>query len=179
MTMQITRLILLWLVGTASSSPGELVPDSIQSCNETRLTPITSFEGRWQVQSREPNRTPARVRAGTATVTNVAGGCALEERLQFHDGYEEVRIWAFDEGEDKWQLALVDSEHGNLVVMSGHADTEGVEFITTHQRRDRLLVDRVSLRRTEAGWHMQIETALCYGAPWRLLQAITYTPEPG
>jgi hypothetical protein len=41
----------------------------------------------------------------------------------------------------------VDSEHGNLVVMVGHTVPNGLEFISTHQRADRLLVDRVSLLR--------------------------------
>jgi len=69
----------------------------------------------------------------------------------------------------------VDSEHGNVVVMEGHSVADGLEFISTHQRSDRLLVDRVSMRRTESGWLLRTETASAYGAPWRLLQEITYT----
>jgi hypothetical protein len=68
----------------------------------------------------------------------------------------------------------VDSEHGNLVVMVGHTVPNGLEFISTHQRADRLLVDRVSLLRAFSGWIQRTETAAGYGEPWRLLQEISY-----
>lgn len=151
---------------------------SVASCDPTRLADVAFLVGRWQVQSDEPAVPTPRQRTGTATVQAIAGGCALQENLRLDDGFEEVRILAFDERDGTWQFALVDSEHGNLVTLTGHATQNGLEFISTHQRPDRLLVDRVLLQREPTGWGMRVETAPGYGAAWRLLQESTYTKQP-
>jgi hypothetical protein len=111
-------------------------------------------------------------------VTAIAGGCALRQELRLDDDYEETRILAFDERGRAWQLAIVDSEHGNIVFMQGHAVEDGLDFVSTHQRPNALLIDRVAIRRTSTGWLMRAETASGYGAPWRVVQELTYTRAP-
>lgn len=148
------------------------------TCDSARLAAVEFFRGSWLVRSYEPARTPNPLRTGVATVSAIAGRCAFQEQLRLDNGFEEVRILAFDHRSSTWQLVIVDSEHGNIVSMRGHLAQDGLEFISTHQRTDRLLVDRVYIRRTDTGWVWRTETALGYGAPWRLIQEITYTQNP-
>ena len=170
----IAYILLALLAVQVSPAVLELAQPAI-ACDSTRLAAVEFLRGRWQVRSREPSRSPPRERTGTAVVTAIAGRCALQENLTLGESYEETRLLAFDERSGTWQLAVVDGEHGNLVVMTGHAVEKGLEFISTHQRSNTVLVDRVSLTRTSDGWIMQTETASGYGAPWRLLQELAYT----
>ena len=73
------------------------------------------------MRSNEPAGKSTRELTGVATVTAIAGGCAFQVDLRFGDDYEEVRILAFDDRSSAWQLVVVDSEHGNIVVMRGHS----------------------------------------------------------
>lgn len=145
------------------------------ACDSTALAGVAFLRGSWHVRSHEPARTPPRERTGVARVSVIAGGCALREDLRLGDDYEETRILAFDEREGAWQLAIVDSEHGNIISLQGHAVEDGLDFVSTHQRPDGLLIDRVAIRRTSTGWLVRIESAGGYGAPWRALQEIVYT----
>lgn len=170
--MHLHILVSLSLMSAPASSPHLNL--AATACDSVRLAQADFLRGRWLVRSREPARSPARERVGESTVARIAGQCAFQETLRMGDDYEEIRLLAFDERGGRWQLAIVDSEHGNLVVMVGHNVPDGLEFISTHQRADRLLVDRVSLHRTESGWVQRTETAAGYGEPWRLLQEISY-----
>ena len=174
--MTLALLVASLFLGTGSIAEGG--NDQVAACDSTRLAALASLQGTWRVRSLEPARTPPRDRTGTATVTVIAGGCALREDLLLGSDYQETRILALDERAGAWQLMVIDSEHGNIVLLQGHEVANGLDFITTHQRADRLLIDRVSLRRIATGWRSRIETAAGYGAPWRLLQETTYTRDP-
>ena len=102
----------------------------------------------------------------------------MREDLHLGSDYQETRVLAFDERGGAWQLMVVDSEHGNIVLLRGHEVANGLDFFSTHQRADRLLIDRLSFRRIATGWRSRVETASGYGAPWRLLQEITYSRDP-
>lgn len=170
----ITALFLGLVIGSVAPGPRD-TETPVAACDTTRVAPVAFLRGDWHVRSDEPARTPPRQRHGTATVTIIAGGCALHEALRLADGYEETRLLAFDERSGGWQLAIVDSDHGNIVSMRGHAVEDGLDFISTHQRPSGLLIDRVAIRGTATGWLMRTETARGYGAPWRVLQEIHYT----
>lgn len=163
------------LLVTGALWPGVGDPPPAAQCDPARLAEVDFLRGEWMVESVEPG-TPPRERSGVAIVSRIAAGCALQERLRLDDGYEAVRILAFDDRSETWQLALVDAAHGNIVFLTGHRVETGLEFITTHQRSSALLVDRVSVLRAEAGWSMRIESARGYGEPWRLLHEIRYAP---
>lgn len=170
-------LLLAWV--TAGGLPLVQVEEPpALACDSTALAAVAFLRGSWQVRSQEPARTPPRERSGTAHVSEIAGGCAFREELRLGEDYEETRILAFDEREGAWQLVIVDSEHGNIISLRGHAVENGLDFISTHQRPDGLLVDRVAIRRTATGWLLRIETAAGYGTPWRVLQELTYTRQP-
>jgi hypothetical protein len=165
--------VALLFVRVASTTPDRT--ESIVACDSTRLAAVASMRGTWHVRSVDSGATPPLERTGTANVAVIAGGCALRQDLQLGSDYHETRILAFDERGGAWQLVIVDSDHGNIVSLRGHEVTNGLDFISTHQRADRLLIDRVSIRSTPSGWLMRTETASGYGAPWRLLQEITYS----
>jgi hypothetical protein len=149
----------------------------VVACDSTRLAGVAFLQGEWRVRSLEPGRTPPRERTGSATISRIAGGSALHEDLYLGSDYQETRILAFDERGGAWQLMVIDSHHGHIVLLRGHEVANGFDFISTHQRADRLLIDRVSFRRIATGWQSRIETAPGYGEPWRLLQETTYTRE--
>lgn len=170
--------LLVALLFPSTAFPLNSAFEPLVACDSTRLAALASFKGDWRVRSVEPELAPQRERTGTATISAIAGGCALREDLQLSDEYHEMRILAFDDRGGAWQLMVIDSEHGNMVLMHGHQVADGLEFISTQQRPDRLLIDRVSFRRVPTGWRSRIETAAGYGAPWRLLREITYTRVP-
>lgn len=147
---------------------------STEQCDAARFAEVEFLVGEWIVHSVEPG-TPPRERSGVATLSPILGGCAFQEVLHLDDGYQELRILAFDESAGTWQLGLVDNGHGNILLLRGHRVRDGLEFITTHQRSSALLIDRVSIRRMEGGWLMRIESADGYSEPWRLIQELRYT----
>lgn len=171
-------LLLAAMLAGAQPDAGPADDQRETACDSARLAAVGFLRGSWLVRSHEPGRAPHPERTGIATVSPVAGRCAFQEKLRLDDGFEEVRILAFDHRTSAWQLVVVDSDHGNVVVMHGHSSRDGLEFISTHQRPDRVLVDRVQIRRTATGWVWRTETASGYGAPWRLIQEITYVPGP-
>lgn len=162
------------LVGIGGSTPGPADAETVIACDTAQLAEVEFLEGTWTVEVIEPDD-PTGVRRGVSTVSPILGGCALQETLRLEDRYEEVRIVGFDGRGATWQLAIVDSGHGNLLLLTGHQVEGGLEFITMHQRSTSLLVDRVSITRTEGGWVYRVESAPGYGEDWRLLQEIRYT----
>ncbi|MDX1748437.1 MAG: hypothetical protein R3324_21080, partial [Halobacteriales archaeon] len=168
------RTLVRWpiVLGALYASPLLAAQPEPPPCSE-RLDRLSFMKGRWSVSATEP--TGPAGRSGTATVTPIVAGCALQEQLRFADGHEATRIVSFDEPSGTWQLAVVDSGHGNLLLLEGHETETGLEFITTHQRANTLLVDRVTLARTDSGWASIIETATRYGGEWRLLERRHYT----
>lgn len=74
------------------------------------------------------------------------------------------------------QLAVVDSDHGNVLLLDGHQTGSRLEFIGAHQRATAVLVDRISMADTGTGWVYRIETAPGYGEDWRERLELRYTP---
>lgn len=161
---------LLWMACGAS-----LVSAAQQEgpCDDDRWAATAFLVGTWTVEAIEPG---AGTRRGWSTVSRIAGGCALQEHLRLEYAYEEVRVVAFDERAERWQISIVDSDHGNVLLLEGHETGNGLEFITTHQRRSSLLVDRVSITDTESGWIYRVEAAPGYGEDWATLLELRYTP---
>lgn len=160
-------------MGFGSTAVVEAAEESL-ACDTTQLASVEFLRGDWTVRVINPNDPTGRHR-GVSTVSTIADGCALQEELRLENGYEEVRILGFDEGAGVWQLSIVDSGHGNLMLLNGHETEDGLEFITTHQRSSALLVDRISITEAEWGWVFRVESAPGYGEDWRLLQEIRYT----
>ncbi len=146
---------------------------SVFKCDRNQLKSLDFMVGEWNILVKDSSR----ARKGTSRVSFVAGNCAIRETLKIGDDYEEVRLLAYDQIGGKWQLSIVDSEHGNIVSMTGHFNGDVLEFITTHQRRDRVLFDRVTIRKTSPGWTMIIDTSGGYGKEWRRIQETEYTRE--
>lgn len=176
MTRRIGWLAFLvsFLVGIGAFAPGFVDAEGVMACDTAQLADVEFLEGTWTVEVIEPDD-PTGIRRGVSTVSPILNGCALHETLRLEDRYEEVRILGFDGRAATWQLAIVDSGHGNLLLLTGHQVEDGLEFITMHQRSSSLLVDRVSITRTEAGWVYRVESAPGYGEDWRLLQEFRYT----
>lgn len=166
MSAILPSVVLTVAVGFLSAAHG------VGQCDVARLDEVDFLVGEWQI---EDTTDPSRG-LGTSTVTPVAGLCALLESIAYPDGYQELRLLTFDQARGIWQLAIVDSEHGNMILLNGHRTKDRLEFISTQQREASLLADRVSLIDQEDGWLMRIETAGSYGAPWSLVQQVAYVP---
>ena len=157
-----------------STAPPGPVPSPVSPCDAAHLADLRFMVGSWAVEVFEPGD-PAGVRHGVSTVSPILDGCALQETLRLTDGYEEVRILAFDGRAAVWQMATADTGHGNLLLLTGHRDGDGLRFITTHPRATALLVDRVSMTRTGNGWTYLVEAAAGYGQPWEVVLQVRYT----
>lgn len=96
------------------AAPAVEASESSLACDSTRLAGVEFLRGDWTVRVINPDD-PTGVPRGASTVSTIADGCALQEVLRLEDGYEEIRTVAFDEGAGVWQLAIVDSGHGNLM----------------------------------------------------------------
>lgn len=154
------------------SLPAYAESAGMAACDPNWLSPVDYAIGSWRAQSHDPHR--GTIEHGRAAVTVTAGGCALEIKLDLESGYQEVRLISLDDRRGAWQLTVIDSNHGNLVVMNGYAVEGGLDFISTHPRRDRLLFDRVSIRPSMAGWIMRTETSAGYGAEWQLVTELSF-----
>lgn len=139
---------------------------------------LTFLEGAWRWTLRDlPTGADAeaKVKRGHASWGLEAGGCVLLGRLQA-DGHEELRLISYDGRSREWQLAVVDSGHGNLFTMQGSELGAGLRFISPHLRRGRLLIDRLTVSPTTSGsieW--VVETSHDAGATWTRLAEESFT----
>ncbi len=155
--------------------------DQAPPCRHPELGHAAFLEGEWQVRVRErvgPGDDDWRERQGTSIWRWRVDRCVMMEELSLQGGpraYSEARLLAYDGRAEEWDLAIVDSEHGNLVTMTGRAVAEGLEFTSAQSRRGRILLDRVRLRRvTDNELEYRVEASFDAGATWTTLVAARY-----
>lgn len=168
--------VILTLVGTAA--PGPAAQPSEPGCREARseLDRAAFLTGDWQVEVRERSGGGPddwSERTGRSVVRWDVERCVLVEELTL-DGearrYSELRVLAYDRRSGEWDLAIVDSEHGNILTMTGRSVARGLVFTSAQVRRGRALLDRVRLERAGAEeMEFRGESSFDAGATWETM----------
>lgn len=150
------------------------------TCRVPELRAAQFLIGEWQTVVVEPTDKAADwvEKQGHSSWATLADGCVfLERRNSWLRGkqVEEIRLLAYDRRNEKWGLAVVDSEHGNLITVDGRATETGFVFTTRVTRRGRLLIDRETVARTSDGsFSWKTETSIDLGTTWHTLNVTRF-----
>lgn len=173
-------LVLLLAMAPPRAAPGPvaLAQDAGPPCRVAELEAAAFLIGEWTVTERErASSEPGgwRERTGTSVWERRVGGCAFVEWISHGVAYREMRVLAYDGRAGEWTLAIVDSNHGNLVTMVGRQVPDGLEFTSAQTRRGRLLLDRLVYRAASAErLDVRTETSSDAGESWTTIVETRY-----
>lgn len=131
------------------------------------------MKGEWEVVSEKRpsfDKDEWEESKAVASWVPILDGCALQEQWSgILDGkpLEWMRILAYDHRDQKWEFAMVDWAHGNLITSEGYYEERGLTFATPHMRRGRLLIDRITVEElSDSRVNWIVETSLDGGKTW-------------
>lgn len=151
-------------------------------CSEEIREQIAFLEGAWRVSSRKlTNFDEEEWETSNAEAfwSPLLGGCSFEERWSgVIDGkpLEWIQWIAYDPREEKWQQAMMDSAHGNIITADGQYADGVFVFHSPLMRRGRLLIDRATIEKLGPNqFRWTHETSLDGGESWVEFWSLTYT----
>ncbi|MCX2679805.1 DUF1579 family protein [Galbibacter sp. EGI 63066] len=153
-------------------------------CLQAEHKTLGYLEGNWFVESKQRvdftgNQWEESV--GKSIWTPIIGGCVFQEEWSGTiDGkeLEWIQILSFDNREEKWELAMVDSAHGNLITSEGHREENKLVFYSPQMRKGKLLIDKTTFEKIDDNHFLWfLETSLDGGQSWLKFWEMKYSKQ--